>query len=101
MARIKGNVIPPQMGIDAFQKSLALGRWALEYRVAKDNTIISKGVFKSTLEGQYDIGIEAQNNSTVFVKCLGSMTYETAEISMPISSRDSVVYCSTLHMEPK
>jgi hypothetical protein len=101
MARIRGNIIPPQMGIDNFQKSLALGRWAIEYRVVKDNAIISKGSFKSSLEGNYDIGIDAQNNSTVFVRCLGSMSYETAEISMPVSTRDSIVYCPTLQMEQK
>jgi hypothetical protein len=101
MARIKGNVIPPQMGLDNFQKSLALGRWTLEYRVVKDNFVVSKGSFKTSLDGRFDMSVEAQNNSMLIVKCLGGLIYISAETQMPISSKDSVIYCPTLHMEPK
>ena len=101
MARIKGNIVPPQMGIDDFQKSLALGRWMMEYRVFKNDSIISKGVFKTSLEGFYDISVEAQNNATLTLRCLGGLSYYSVELSMPVSSPDATVYCPTIHMETK
>ena len=101
MTTVTGNITPSQAGRVPLQRALNAGIWNMEYVLSKAGAVVDSGSFNADTDGDFTLEINAPEDSTLKVRCLGGWGYETAEVEVDIDDPTDHVDCGTLVMREK